>query len=323
MFKNLTALRIQNDWRISHSAAEAAADALRFNECGATQAVSAGWVVPRGVQHGPLVETVGDQWLMSLCIQTKLLPAAVVKRHVEKRIEDIKARDGRKPGKREVLEIKQAVLLELLPKAFSKMEFISIWIDRKGKTVVIDTTSNAKTDLTISALIETFNTAAALALVPINTEQSPSACMSAWLLDGDAPANFTVDSECELKSTDERRSAVRYSRHTLDIDEIKQHIQQGKTPTQLAMTWNSRVSFVLTATMALKKVTFLETPLLKKGQGDEEPFDSNAAIVTGELSQLLPHLIEALGGEAELRPSRTDQEEGAEGTASAEELAEA
>jgi len=296
MFKNLTALRIQNDWHLSHSAAERAAQKLRFTECGPTQAITAGWIEPRGVKNGPLIEAIDGQWMMSLHVQTKLLPAGVVKKRMEERVEEIRDREGRKPGKKEVREIKEQVTMELLPKAFSKFETISIWIDRSGKTVVFDTTSNNKVDMTTSALLKTFED---LALSHINTEQSPSACMSAWLLDGDAPANFTVDSECELKSNDERRSAVKYSRHNLDVDEVKQHIQHGKSPTQLAMTWNSRVSFVLTAGMALKKITFLETPLLKKSQGDEEPFDANSVIVTGELRKLLPDLIEALGGEAE------------------------
>jgi len=42
-------------------------DALQktvFEECGATQGRSVGWVPPRGEQHGPLVESVAGQWVM-------------------------------------------------------------------------------------------------------------------------------------------------------------------------------------------------------------------------------------------------------------------
>lgn len=73
------------------------------------------------------------------------------------------------------------------------------------------------------------------------------------------------------------------------------------------MTWTGRVSFVLTANMALKKIAFLEAPLLKK-RGEDDPFDANGAIVTGELAQLIPDLIEAFGGEREFDGEPAEEE---------------
>jgi recombination associated protein RdgC len=93
---------------------------------------------------------------------------------------------------------------------------------------------------------------------------------------------------------------VRYSRHSLDIDEVRQHIATGKQPTRLAMTWNSRVSFVLTETMQIKKLSFLDVVFEGKQVEGEESFDADAAIATGELSQLIADLIDALGGEQQL-----------------------
>jgi hypothetical protein len=73
--------------------------------------------------------------------------------------------------------------------------------------------------------------------------------MSEWLTTKESPAGFSVDRECELKQPDSEKSLVRYARHTLEIDEVGEHIRQGKVPTQLAMTWNGRVSFVLTESL--------------------------------------------------------------------------
>ena len=67
-----------------------------------------------------------------------------------------------------------------------------------------------------------------------------------------SPAGFTVDRECELKAPDESKAVVRYSRHALDIEEVQQHIGTGKVPTRLAMTWEGRVSFVLTEALQIK-----------------------------------------------------------------------
>jgi recombination associated protein RdgC len=105
-----------------------------------------------------------------------------------------------------------------------------------------------------------------------------------------------VDRECELKAADESKAVVRYVRHALDTDEVKQHVEGGKLPSRLAMTWAGRVSFTLTEGMQLKKLAFLD--VVFEGAGNEdEGFDADVAIATAELRKLLPDLLEALGGE--------------------------
>jgi recombination associated protein RdgC len=106
-----------------------------------------------------------------------------------------------------------------------------------------------------------------------------------------------VDRECELKAADESKSVVRYVRHALDTDEVKQHVEGGKLPTRLSLTWEGRVSFSLTEALQLKKVTFLEVVFETRSAEKDEGFDADVAIATGELRKLLPDLFEALGGE--------------------------
>ena len=125
---------------------------------------------------------------------------------------------------------------------------------------------------------------------------------AAWLAEKEAPAGFSIDRECELKQPDSEKATVRYARHTLDIDEVGEHVRQGKLPTQLALTWAGRVSFVLTEALTLKKIKLLDVVLEGSGadagasQKDEGGFDADVALFTGELKLLIPELIEALGG---------------------------
>ena len=140
---------------------------------------------------------------------------------------------------------------------------------------------------------------AGLSLTLINTEMSPQSAMASWLINQEPPAGFSVDRECELKAADESKSVVRYVRHPLDTDEVKQHVEAGKLPTRLALTWGGRVGFSLTEGMQLKKVTFLD--VVFEGVSDQDGgFDADVAIATGELRKLLPDLFEALGGEMAL-----------------------
>jgi recombination associated protein RdgC len=161
----------------------------------------------------------------------------------------------------------------------------------------VDAVSMKKADSVITRLVELLG--GGLKLAPIQTELAPATAMAAWLADKEAPAGFSLDRDCELKQPDSEKATVRYARHTLDIDEVAEHIKAGKLPTQLAMTWASRVSFVLTESLALKKIKLLDVVMEsagRKAEGGEKDFDSDVAIATGELGQLIPQLIDALGG---------------------------
>ncbi len=299
MFKNLTIYRIGPDWAPDLLRADELLRQCQFVPCGATQQKSFGWIEPRGQAHGPLVESVGGQWVFKLMTEQRVVPGSVVKRRVEELADQVEQQTGRKPGKKLQKELKEQALLELLPMAFTKQSATLVWLDPRERLMLIDASSASKADEVASTLIKSLD--GQLSAQPLNTAESPAACMAAWLKDGEPPAGFTIDRECELKSSDEQKSVVRYARHRLDTDEVRQHILTGKTPTRLAMTWRDRVSFLLSETLQLKKLALLDVVMEShKGSnkpGKDEAFDADVAIATGELCQLLPDLIEALGGE--------------------------
>lgn len=295
MFKNLTVYRMGPDWTATAAEIEAELDKARFVECGATQQKSMGWVEPRGEAHAPLVEVVDGQILLKLMTEQRVVPGSVIKKRTEEIAAKIEEQTGRKPGKKQVKDLKEQALHELLPMAFTKQSTTRVWIAPKERLLMLDAGSQAKADEVVTLLAQSFQ---GLSMSLIQTAMSPAAAMTHWLGTGEPPYQFTIDRECELKSTDEMKSVVRYARHNLDTDEVKQHIVSGKVPTRVAMTWRDRVSFILTEALQLKKVTFLDVVFegavsVEKG----ETFDADAAIATGELIQLLPDLVEALGGE--------------------------
>lgn len=298
MFKNVMVYRMVSAWTMAQAQLEEALDKARFEPCGASQEKSVGWVEPRGQAHGPLVEIMGGQWLLKQAVETKAVPASVVKRKVQERADQLEASTGRKPGKKEKREMAEDVRHGLLPMAFTKQSGTLVWIDPQAGLLVLDAGSQAKADEVMTALVSAID---GLAVQLIDTQTSPAVAMADWLSTQEAPAGFSVDRECELKAADESRAVVRYTRHALDTDEVRQHIALGKMPTRLALTWNDRVSFVLTEALQLKKVALLDVVLENKpqaaGDGRDDGFDTDVALATGELRQLLPALFEGLGGE--------------------------
>ncbi|MEO7338913.1 MAG: recombination-associated protein RdgC [Caldimonas sp.] len=299
MFKNALVYRIDQWEQPALAEIEGRLDGARFIECGATQTESAGWVEPRGERHGALVESVGGQLILKLCTETRAVPGAVVKTRLDERLDKIDQETGRRPKGKHAKEIKEEIVHDLLPRAFPKRSTTLVWIDLQAGLVLIGAASMKKADAIVTRLAELLG--GGLRLVPMQTGLSAATAMSDWLTSKQAPPSFSIDRECELKQPDSEKSLVRYARHTLDIDQVGEHIRQGKLPTQLAMTWNSRVSFALTETLALKKIKLLDVVIegAASASGGDSGFDADVAITTGELRLLIPDLIDALGGPLE------------------------
>ncbi len=294
MIKNAIIYRIAPSWSMNTSAVEDALAKSPFAECSATQEHSSGWVPPRGEKHGLLVEWIGEQWMLRFMTEAKVLPSSVIARKVQEKVVRIEQETGRKPGKKESKELKDEAKLDLLPMAFTKQGSTWVWIDPKNHLLVLDTASQVKADEIVTLLIEALP---GFAVALLDTQGSPQAHMAHWLKEQEPPVGFTIDRECELRSHDEAKAVVRYAHHPLDIDEIRDHINQGKLPTNLAMSWYDRVSFVLTDHLHVKKIALLDSVFDSQKQ-DESGFDADVAITTGELQKLIRDLIAALGGES-------------------------
>lgn len=294
MFKQATIYRL----KAAKPFNDADFQARSFTPCGATQDKSVGWVPPRGNANDAMVENVAGQTIIKLFIETKTVPAQTVKDAVAVRVKHIETTQGRKPGKKETREIRDDVHAELLPHAFPKRVAVIGWINSATGHLVVDSTSQSRTDDFVTMLVRTIP---GVQVSMVNTVRSPSHAMTQWLLadsPDEWPDNLNVGRDCVLESADETKAVVKYGRHPLDIDEVRTHVTQGKTPTQLALTWDGRVSFALTDTMKLKKLQFLDGVFEDQASDNTaDAFDADVAIYTGEMTKLIEDLLHALGGE--------------------------
>jgi recombination associated protein RdgC len=266
-----------------------------FEPCGPTQEFAIGFVPPRGEKHSPLVERFGRDAIIEVAIETKKVPGEAVKRKLAEVCEAFERNEGRKPGRKEARDLRDEVVHQLLPHAFSKQRRVKVWIDYENGRIVIGSSSNAVLDEVTTLLVKTMDQ---LQLSRLNTQVAPQAAMTSWLVANadDWPEHFAPGRHVELHSGDEMKSVVKFDRHHLDDEEMRKHISQGKLPTKLALDWDGRVTFVLTEGTQIKKIAFLDG-VFDDRQQDEGGFDADVAIATGELRALVTDLVAALGGE--------------------------
>lgn len=294
-FKNIFIYRLPTDCTITAATLQEKLALKPLQPCSGLDKQSRGWVSCRGDDR--LVHASNGQILFALGVEQKLLPATIINRFARERVADIEAQQGYKVGRKELKDLKEAITEELLPRAFAIQRTTCAWLDTLNGRLIIDAASAAKAEELLEFLNKTLDD---LPVKPLHTELSPVAAMTGWLAGEDAPSGFTIDRELELRATGESRATVRYANHALEGEEILAHIAAGKRATRLGMTWNSRISFVMTEQLQIKRLEFLD--IIKEesnalADNADEMFELDFTLMTGELAKMISNLAEALGGE--------------------------
>ncbi len=297
-FKNLALFRFTEAFTLSANELEEKLEQIRFRPCGQNEEFSFGWTAPLGRSSEQLIHT-SNQFMM-VCAQKeeKVLPAAVINEMVLERILEAEDQQGRKLTSKERAAVKEELIFELLPKAFSFTRRTFAYIDPKGGWLIVDAASANKAEDLVSLLRKCLGS---LPVIPPATNEKPSTTMSQWLVNPQIPANITIEDECELRSTEEEGGIIRCKRQDLSQPEIKHHLDSGKQVVKLAVSWADRLSFVLDESLAIKRLRFLELiqDQVAEIETDSETmqFDTDFAIMSLELDKFLPQLMELFGGE--------------------------
>lgn len=292
-FKSATIYRIPQYWKFSSAQElEQALAAHQSTPLGSMESIAHGWV---HAYDNNLVHKQGEHLLMKLRTQKKLLPASVIKEKVAEAALNIEIEAGFKPGKKLLKEIKEDVIAKLLPTALSVSKDTPVWLDINRGWLVVGTSSAIAAETVVSKLIKAVEK---LPLETLHVAKPISTTLTNWLSDGEAPNPFTVDMDAVLaeKTT---KAKVKYTQHGLDGQDLQLHIEQGKQCTELALTWNERVSFVMTEKAQFKKIKALDILEEQEANEDMDQFNSDFALMTGELSKLIGDLIAAFGGVVE------------------------
>lgn len=291
-FKNMHVYRVPQHWKMTADDLIAHLLSHTFTPLGDYEVARHGWVEPRGEA---LVHTVQGQMLLTLATEKKLLPAHVIRRVARERADKLEEEQGFRPGKKAMKELTERVADELLPKAFKQLVHTHLWIDPKNGWLAVDTASASRSDAVIKMLIRSIDK---LPLESLHLARSPLGTMTTWLQEDEAPHGFTVDQDVVLQAAGDSKATVKYTKHTLDPEEMRRHIANGKQVKSLALTWRDKVSFVLKSDMTIARIRALD--VLQEGaqetRDDQERFDNDMVLMTSELNALLSDLIDALGG---------------------------
>ena len=298
-FKNLALYRFTESFSLAADELEEKLEDNRFRACGGHEEFSLGWTAPAGNSTEQLVHASNGFMMLCLKKEEKVIPAAVINEMLEEKVSAVEDQEARKLSKKERTAIKDELIFELLPRAFSFSKKTYAYIDPKGGWMVVDAASAKKAEDLLSHLRKCLGS---LALVPVNSTDKPVVTMTEWLNNNSSvPKDIVVEDECELRSPEEEGSIIRCKRHNLSLPEITNHLDTGKQVIKLAVNWTDRLSFIVDENLAIKRLKFLDLIQDQVADTDAEDeiarFDVDFSIMTFELANFLPRLLEIFGGE--------------------------
>lgn len=296
-FKNLLIYRFTKPVNYSAEFIEEKLAEKGFSPCSGQDQYKTGWVPPIGGGE-EYVHTANGCIMVCQKRQDKILPAAVVNEFLADKVDDIQAREDRKPSRKERIELKDEIIFELLPRAFSKSNLLYAYIDPAAQLLIVNSSSAKRAEDLVTGLREVLGS---MPVIPLKSKNQLQHSFTQWLAEGVLPAGFSLGGECELKDKADESSVIRCKNQALDAPEIKNHIAAGMFVSKLSLAWDGDIEFSLDEQLAIKRLRFgdLINDQINEVDADSaaEQFDVDFAIMTGIFSKFIAKLLEGLGGE--------------------------
>jgi recombination associated protein RdgC len=297
-FKNLQIYRLGQPFDLTPEAFEERLRVDEFQGCSRMDMLTTGWAPPLG-RHGQLLVHAANGYLM-ICArkEEKIIPAGVVKQLLDDKVAGIEAAESREIYRREKMRMKEEIIVDLLPRALTRISDLFAYIDVRNALLIVDNASPAKAEMLISQLRSTLGRFPA---TPVKIKQSLSALMTRWLSGETLPRDFVLGGDCELKHPDPDGGVISCKNQDLEAGEIRNHIKNGKFAVKLALQWKERLSFVLHEDLSIKRLRFED--IIKEAESETEAddpvsrFDLDFSLMVLELAEFFPQLLTALGGE--------------------------
>jgi len=306
MFKNARFFRMDQPFEFSDTELEEALGRRRFRPCGPIETATLGWTPSLAEETEALVWTVSGCHLVCARLQERLLPSSAVAEALDERVSELEAGEARDVGRSERRRLREQIINEMLPRAFTRSRRTQLSIDTESGWLVVDASSEKQAEDVMSLLRET------LGSLPVrlpNPVRPVSRVLTHWLLEDRVPSDFVVGDACELRDPGEQASVVRCRRQDLTSDEILNHLRAGKQVTQLALEWDGRLSFTLAEDLSLRRLRVAETVLETLDDDDMDPVQRLGAefvILALQVRQLIARLDEVFGLTPESLDAGTD-----------------
>jgi recombination associated protein RdgC len=289
MFKSAIPLRLTGTVDLSNL--QGKLTLLQARDPGAQEFTTSGFVAPDKKRTDELFRRIGPAYFIKLKTVDRVLPSAVINDAVAKKVAEIEEEKSRKVSRKERGTIKDEIIFELLPKAFTKSSFIDAFIDPSDDLIVVDAASYKKAEDVVSMLRKVLGS---LPAKPINTTYKPQVSMSNWTQHTDLmPQKFKHGGKYALVAPDEAAKKSRFSEY--EPGEIRELLNNGSQVVSMALEWDESLRFVFESDFRLKGIKDIQTSKIQ--EENEDPFEADCIITHDLITRAVGELVGVFGGE--------------------------
>jgi recombination associated protein RdgC len=287
-FKNLHVFTITQPLSFDEEQVEQQLASNRFQPCSSQTMSSQGWASP--IPNGEiLLHCANGIYLMCLKVEEKILPSSVINAQLEQKVVELEAEKQSPLSKADKKELKENITATLLPRAFSKFSKIYGFVAPSKGLVVVDSSSDSKTELFLATLRKSIES---LPVLPLGT-QSIAAQLTDWIKTA-CPSPWELNDEAELVESGEDAGQIKCKRLDLTDDEILGHIDAGKMVSKLSVSWKERLNLLIQDNLQIKRIKYSDF-LLEQNEDiprdqKQAKFDADFVLMAAEVIELVEDL---------------------------------
>jgi recombination associated protein RdgC len=291
-FKNLYFFAFTQPFTTTEQALEKAVNEHLFTPCKSTEQSHFGWTNALGKLSERAIHSVNGNFLLCARKEEKILPAPVIKDMLEEKIAILEAEHSRSATKKEKEQLKEDIIFELLPRAFSRINDTHGYINAEHNIIVINASSRGKAEDFLALLRKSLGS---LPVTSITPETAIDEIMTDWIVEKSLSDSFQLGMEAEFRALGDDGAIVRVKNQDLFSDEIKHHIDAEKYAVKLALEWDDCLSFVLCDDLSIKRLKFFDVLYEQNDDIDKDDalakMDADFALMAGELNRLIDDLL--------------------------------
>jgi recombination associated protein RdgC len=290
MYKNITVFSLDDHADLSKLSS--AVHDFKFSHVTDYQLTSAGWESPIDTDLAYTID-YGKVILLVLRKEERIIPAASVAELLKEAVIEEERLTNRKPSKKERAEMKDGIIISLIPRALLKTTRIQGYVDLTNKRIVVNTASIGQAEEFVSLLRHTLGGLPAFALYVDGINENE--VLTRWVNNSDSlTACFHLSNACKLVS--ENAKTVTFKNFELwNNTGINEHISNGMYVSELRLCYKDKITFTLNDKLQFKAIEHtIEEVELSEGTTAEEQFILDSLIDINSHRELIASMLEEL-----------------------------
>lgn len=264
-----------------------------FYPCPATAFSSAGWSELN--ENGDYSLVVGDGILMAFRQLYKVVPLLLVKKRLAEAVLACYQNTGRMPGKKERRDLRDDVIIGLLPGIIPREKLHYVWFGNAGR-LIVEASSSSDADKIVTAIARQAPDNKFF-VKDLHTKKSLVAAAVAWLLENDDSKTIgnelSLGYNLKLQDSNSANSTVTVSNVAIRKNEqVQQFLREGYLVKNIELGWQLNNYVTVTDNLSFKRLS-VDVP--------EEQDDSSPATLKSEafahvctIDAMVSSLVEAL-----------------------------